>query len=169
MEQTGVCAHGKHLLSDSVANCVTVDLYKKVLFVGGVVSIAVGTYLPWLRINPDLPPDAEIPTVYYTGMDAGFERFDFVLLGAAGLALFVRVGSARTMTQTATTLAVGLGAIVLPAYYLSQSTLIAFSGTFVPALGWYLTVLGGVLITVTGGLELPTIVRRPTVTTSPRE
>ena len=169
MEQIGVCAHRKHLLSDSAANCVTADLYKKVLLVGGTVSIAVGTYLPWLRIHPDLPSDAEIPTIYYTGMEAGFERFDFVLLGAVGLTLFVRVGSARTMARTATTLAVGLGAIVLPAYYLSQSTLIAFSGTFVPALGWYLTVLGGVLITVTGGLELPTTVRRPTVTTNPRE
>ncbi|WP_224447346.1 hypothetical protein [Haloprofundus salilacus] len=145
---------------------MNVESRKMILLIGGTISIAVGAYLPWLRTNPNLPPDAKIPTVYYTGMGAGFEGFDFALLGAIGLVLLVRVVSTRTMARTATTLAVGLGTIVFPAYYLSMSTLIGFSATFVPALGWYLTVLGGVLFTVVGGLELPSIVRRPEAITS---
>lgn len=142
-------------------NRMDIEPGKKILLIGGTVSIAVGAYLPWLRTDPNLSPDARIPTIYYTGMGAGFEGFDFALLGAVGLVLLVRAVGTRTMTRTATTLAVGLGTIVFSVYYLSQSTLIGFSATFVPALGWYLTVLGGVLFTVAGGLGLPSIVRRP--------
>lgn len=144
-----------------------VESRKKILLIGATISIAVGAYLPWLRTNPNLPPDAEIPTVYYTGMSTGFEGFDFALLGVVGLALLVRVVSTRTIARTTTTLAVGLGTIVFPAYYLFQSTLIGFSATFVPALGWYLTVLGGVLFTVVGGLKLPSIIRRPKTIANP--
>lgn len=148
---------------------MNVESRKKILLIGGTISIAVGAYLPWLRTNPNLPPDAEIPTIYFTGMGAGFEGFDFALLGAVGLVLLVRAVSTRTMARTATTLAVGLGTIVFPEYYLSRSTLIGFSATFVPALGWYLTVLGGVLFTVAGGLKLPSIIRRPKAIASPKE
>lgn len=142
---------------------------KKILLAGGTVSVAVGTYLPWLKTNPNLPPDAKIPTIYYTGMNSGFEGFDFALLSAVGLVLLSHVISLQTEIRTGTTLAVGLGLIVFPAYYLSHSTLFGFSGTFVPALGWYLTVLGGVLFTVVGGLQLPSMVRRPKATASPRD
>ena len=112
-----------------------------------------------------LDPEA----VHYTGMGAGFEGFDFALLGVVGLVLLVHAVSAQTMARTAMTLAVALGTTLFPAYYLSQSTLIGFSATFVPALGWYLTVLGGILFTVAGGLKLPSIIRRPETIASPRE
>lgn len=140
---------------------MVVESRRLILLMGGAVSIVVGAYLPWLRTNPNLPSDAKIPTIYYTGMGAGFEGFDFALLGAAGLVLLVRARSTRPMVRTVTTLSVGLGAIVFPAYYLSRSAMIGFSASFVPALGWYLTVLGGVLFMAAGGLELPSIVRRP--------
>ena len=142
---------------------------KKMLLIGGAVSVTVGAYLPWLRTNPNLPPDAEIPGIFYTGMGAGFEGFDFALLGLVGLVLLVHAVSARTMARTAMTLFVALGTTLFPAYYLSQSTLIGFAATFVPTIGWYLTVLGGILFTVAGGLKLPSIIRRPETIASPRE
>lgn len=136
------------------------------LIAGGTIAVAVGTYLPWLKMNPNLPPEAEIPTVYYTGMRAGFEGFDFALLGAIGLVVLFRAVGFRTPIRTAVTLVAGVGTAVFPVYYLSHSTLIGFSATFVPALGWYLTVLGGVLFSVAGGLQLLSVVHRPTATAS---
>ena len=139
----------------------------KILIAGGTVAVAVGTYLPWLGTNPDLPPDAQIPILYSPGMGVGIERFDFALLFAVGLVLLVRAGRKRTVARSATQLAVGIGTLTFPAYYLSQSTLIGFSATFVPALGWYLTITGGALFTVAGGLELQSIGRRPKAIVSP--
>jgi len=143
------------------------DSRSKILIAGGTAAVAVGTYLPWLGTNPELPPDAQIPILYSPGMGVGIERFDVALLCAVGLVLLVRAGHRRTVARSATPLAVGLGTLIFPVYYLSQSTLTGFSATFVPALGWYLTITGGALFTVAGGLELQAIVRRPKAIVSP--
>ena len=140
------------------------SLRDKILVGGGIVAVVIGTYLPWLKTNSNLPPDAEIPTIYYSGMNAGFEAFDFALLGAAGLVLLLHGVSSRTQVQPVVTLLAGVGIVVFPPYYLSGSTLLGFSATFVPALGWYLTVLGGLIFSIAGGLRLPSLVRRPTAT-----
>ncbi|QLG26544.1 hypothetical protein HUG10_02860 [Halorarum halophilum] len=145
------------------------ESHDKILIVGGTVAVAVGTYLPWLRTNPNLPPNAKIPIIYYTGMSAGFEGFDFALLGAVGFTLLLHGVSFRTPIRTVVTLVVGVGMAVFPVYYLSYSTLFGFSATFVPALGWYLTFLGGVLFSVAGGRQLPSVIRRPKATASLRE
>ncbi|MEA5389284.1 hypothetical protein VB779_21235 [Haloarculaceae archaeon H-GB11] len=145
------------------------ELRNKLLIAWGTIAVAVGTYLPWLRTNPNLPPDVEIPTIYYTGMSAGFEGFDFALLGAVGLVILLHTVDFQTPTPIVVTLVVGVGTAVFPMYYLSSSTMIGFSATFVPALGWYLTILGGVLFSVAGGLQLPFVIRRPTPTASTRE
>ncbi|WP_435158111.1 hypothetical protein [Haladaptatus sp. DFWS20] len=141
------------------------ELGNKILVAGGAVAVAVGAYLPWLRTNPNLPPDAEVPTIYYTGMGAGFEGFDFALLGAVGLVLLLRGASFRIPIR----IVAGVGTAVFPVYYLSYSTLFGFSATFVPALGWYLTVLGGILLSVAGGLQLPSLIHRLKATATPRE
>lgn len=129
------------------------SLRDKILVGGGIVAVVLGTYLPWLKTNPDLPPDAEIPTIYYFGMNAGFEAFDFALLGAAVLVLLLHGVSSRTLVQTLLTLFAGVGIGVFPLYYLSGSTLLGFSATFVPALGWCLTVLGGLFFSIAGGSD----------------
>lgn len=141
------------------------ELRTKILLADGAVAVAVGAYLPWLRVNPNLPPNAEIPTIYYTGMGAGFEGFDFALLGAVGLVLLLRRASFRTPIR----MVVGVGTAVFPVYYLSNSTLIGFSATFVPALGWYLTVLSGILLSAAGGLHLPSLIHRLKATATPTE
>lgn len=135
------------------------SLRDRVLVGAGVIAVSVGAFLPWLKINPNLPPDAEIPSIYYPGMNAGFEAFDFALLGLVGLVLALRAVSSRKRLQTIFTLLTGVGIVAFCALDLSGSSLTGFAATFVPALGWYLTVLGGVLLTVAGGIQLPSVLR----------
>ena len=132
-------------------------------FAGATIAVAVGTYLPWITTNPDLPPDAEIPSIYQFGMATGFEGFDFALLGAIGLVLLAVVPF-RTSTHAVLTLATGLGIVAFQLYYLSTSSLVGFAATFTPAVGWHLTVLGGVLFALVGGFQLSSVIRRPTAT-----
>ena len=90
-------------------------------------------------------------------MNAGFEGSDFALLGLVGLILVLRGISSHKRLQTAFTLLAGVGAVVFCALYLPSSSLTGFAATFVPALGWYFTVLGGVSLTIAGGFQLPSI------------
>lgn len=134
-----------------------------------MIAVSIGTYLPWLRTNPNLPPDAEMPTILLPGMNAGFEAFDFALLGSVGLVLFLRGVSSRKRLRSLATLLTGAGTVLLCASYLSRSSLAGFDATFVPALGWYLTVLGGVLLSIAGGLRLPSTVRRSETTMASKD
>ena len=139
------------------------SLRDRILVGGGVITVPVGMSLPWLKTNPNLPPDAEIPTILLPGMNAGFEAFDFALLGLVGLVLLSR-GSSRKRLQSVVTLLTGVGTVLFCAFYLSSSSLIGFNATFVPALSWYLTVLGGVLVSIAGGRQLPSMIQRPETT-----
>lgn len=73
---------------------MTVESPRRRVLVGvGGIAVSAGAYLLWLKTNPNLPPDAEIPTIYYSGMNAGFDAFDFALLGLVGFVLFLRAVS----------------------------------------------------------------------------
>lgn len=143
-----------------------VSLDGRILACVGMIAVSIGVYLPWLKTNPNLPPDAEIPAIYYAGMNAGFEGFDVALFGAVGLVLILRVTSLKKRVRSVFTFLTGVGTVVFCAFYLSGPSLTGFTATFVPALGWYLTVLGGVFLTVAGGRQVPSILRRskPTAT-----
>ena len=136
------------------------SLQERSLVGAGLIAISIGAYLPWLKTNPSLPSDAQVPQILLPGMNAGLEGLDFALLGLVGLALVLRGASSRKRLQTVFTLLAGVGPVVLCALCLSGSSLAGFTATFVPALGWYLTVLGGVLLTIAGGLQLPSIFQR---------
>lgn len=141
------------------------SLRDRILVGGGVTTISGGAYLPWLKINPGLPPDAEIPTILISGMNTGFEGFDFALLGLIGLVLLSR-GNSRKGIQTAITLLTGVGTVLFCASYLSSSSLVGFNSTFVPALGWYLAVLGGILLSVAAGRSLSSMIQMSEKTTT---
>ncbi|MHB9286439.1 hypothetical protein ACKVMT_05305 [Halobacteriales archaeon Cl-PHB] len=97
-------------------------------------------------------------------MSAGFEGFDFALIGAVGLFLLFYGASFPIPIRFVT----GVGIAVFPVFYLSNSSLIGFSATFVPALGWHLTVLGGVALSAAAGRQLPSTIYRLKAAT-PRE
>ncbi|WP_227354063.1 hypothetical protein [Haladaptatus salinisoli] len=107
----------------------------RILVGGGAIAVSVGTYLSWLRTNPNLPPDAEIPTILLPGMNAGFEAFDFALLGSVGLVLLLRGVGSRKRLRSLATLLTGAGIVMFCVSYLSRSSLAGFGATFVPALG----------------------------------
>jgi hypothetical protein len=65
--------------------------------------------------------------------------------------------------QSVVTLLTGVGTVLFCGFYLSGS-LTGLTATFVPALGWYLTVLGGVSLTVAGVLQSASIIQRPEAT-----
>ncbi|RLM63656.1 hypothetical protein [Halorubrum sp. Atlit-26R] len=131
---------------------MTIEPLRDRILIGvGGIAVSAGAYLPWLKTNPKLPLDAEIPTIYIPGMNVGFEAFDFALLGLIGLVLVFR-GSSRKRLQSVVTLLTGVGTVLFCGLYLSGS-LTGFTATFVPAFGWCLTVLGGVSLTVAGVLQ----------------
>ena len=141
----------------------------RILVSAGVITVAIGASLPWLQTNPTLPSDAEIPAIYYSGMDAGLEAFDVPLLGLVGFVLVLRAVSSRERLQTGFTLLTGAGTVAFCALYLSRSSLVGFTATFVPASGWYLTVLGGASLTLAGGLRSLSIVQGSDTTKSQTE
>ena len=145
-----------------------IELRNNLLMVGGGVAVAVGTYLPWIQPNPNLASGAEIPMISYYGMNAGFEGFDFALLGAVALLTFLSGVGFQPSVSTVMTLVVGIGITVFSGYYMSGYGLVGFSATFVPALGWYLTLLGGVLLSVAGGVQVISVIHRvnPTVSSN---
>lgn len=135
----------------------------------GAIAIWVGSYLPWAKVDPTLPPDAAIPMVGIPASSAGFEAVDLALLGVTGGVLLLHRAGSRAWLRSALTVLVGVGTALLCAYYLSTSSFIGFSALYVPAFGWYLVVAGGFLFTVAGGLRLASIQRRLGTAAAPKE
>lgn len=119
-----------------------------------VAAVAVGVYAPWLTVNPALPADTAVPASSVTGTTAGVEVFDVVVFGVVGLGLFLRWLSTRKPAEAAVTLSTGIGIAGFCLLYLTTAPRIGFTGTFVPAAGWYLTMSTGLLLTLAGGTEL---------------
>lgn len=124
------------------------------LAVLGALFVALGAYLPWLTVNPTLPPDAEIPAVYYSGMDAGFTGVDYLLVPLATITLAVQAAGYREPVRSATTIVTSVVAVLACVGYLFRSSTIGFGATFVPDLGWYLTFGGGVVLSAVGGVGM---------------
>lgn len=137
--------------------------------VSGVIAISVGSYLPWVKLDPGLPPDAAIPMVYVSALNAGFDGFDLALLGVTGVVLLLRRVSSPRWVQSVVTLLVGAGTTLLCAYYLSTSSFVGVTALYVPALGWYLVLTGGLLLSVAGGCQSPSVLRRLEATATPKD
>ena len=121
----------------------------------GAAAVAVGAGLPWRTVRPGY--DGPVPAVHLSGMDAGLAGLDWVvLLGAvaalAGVAPASVPGLDGVRGAVATTLAGGL--VVALAVVSLVSTAGNFLGVFVPDVGFYLTALGGVHLSVGGALRL---------------
>ena len=97
---------------------------------------------------------APLPSIYIHGMDAGIEGLDFALLGLVIAVLALRRINSRDPLQPIFSLLAGVVVVLFCAHYLSDYSFTGFDGTFVPDIGWYLTVLGGVLLSAAGGLTL---------------
>lgn len=124
------------------------------LALAGTAAVTLGAYLPWLTVNPSLPADAEVPTVYYPGMDAGIAGFDLLLVALAVLVFVLHAIDYREPIRSATTIVTSVVTVLACVGYLFLSPTIGIGATFVPDLGWYLTFAGGVALAATGGMGM---------------
>lgn len=120
----------------------------------GSLALAAGAYLPWLAVDPRLPPDEEVPSVAYAGLEAGIAGVDYVLLALAGVVLLAHLTPTREPPRSMVTLLTGVFAVFAPVGYLLVGSDVGFVATFVPALGWYVTFAAGVLLSVVGGIGI---------------
>lgn len=129
-----------------------------ILRVAGSISLLVGAYLPWLRTNPSI--DGPVPQVLIMGMESGIRGFDYLLLVIVGVVLLPSFLTQRKRLQAVSTLGGGVSSLLVCGHYVfGFDSLVGFNATFVPSVGWYLALLGGVLLTVNGALGVPTIIR----------
>lgn len=137
------------------------SVLERLLLLGGAIGVAIGCYLPWVRQNPALAPDAEVPSVYLAGMDPGFSAVEIALLALVVATLvWQRFGTNYARSSMAAAWAGG-ATLVFCANFLSSDGLIGFRATFVPDVGWFVTVIAGVLLVSAGGVRLFTSPQAP--------
>ncbi|WP_255191752.1 hypothetical protein [Natronobeatus ordinarius] len=120
-----------------------------------LAGVAAGAYLPWVRPNPDRVGETDaIPDILLPKMNAGIEEYSILLLLPAVAVLVLLVRGRDDRLQSLGILCSGIVALSLPLYYLSTTSLAGFGSTFVPTYGWYLSVAGGVLLTILGLIRL---------------
>lgn len=119
-------------------------------FIGGAL-LAAGLVLPWTQINPAY--DGRIPAVYLAGMQDGIQWPDYILFGGTAATLLAILSQRHT--TNANWVVVGTGGVALLVLGVNiASYLLSYWPVFVPALGAYLTIVGGLLLTGIGVIRL---------------
>ncbi|QPV61371.1 hypothetical protein I7X12_11390 [Halosimplex litoreum] len=127
----------------------------------GLAAIAVALSLRLFHLNPNLPSDTGIPMGPRFWYDRpGFAPNDYPVL--AWLAVVGAIHAARPRRPPGHALAFLTG-IVAAGWALAAFAPWRFGtgALYVPALGWYLLVLGGVVTTVAAARELYAEAREP--------
>lgn len=126
----------------------------------GVAGVAAGAWLPWLTVRPGYRGPA--PGVGPSAVNAGLAGLDWLALVAAvvgllGVGLGGRLPVSGLDGVRAAAVAILAGGLIamLPVLSLLSS---GFLDAFVPAAGFYLTVLGGVHVSVGGVFRLRAVV-----------
>lgn len=128
------------------------DGYRRLLVtVAGAALVTVGAYLPWLRANPGVEQDGLrlVPSL----MTPGLAFVHFVVLFPVGVVLAARLVRGPTRGWALASVVAGLWAVLF------SVLLVVVQYTdeglrFVPEVGWALTVLGGLLLALVGGVTL---------------
>lgn len=120
--------------------------------IGAVSSgllVVLGVYLPWIRVEPGLPASTPIPAILIAGMNHGFETTGGLVLVLLGIGLIVSVllNSVRKIAMVLFT--VGVFTVAISLQNLLGGGYIL--GVFVPALGVYVTLIGGVGLLLSSG------------------
>lgn len=129
----------------------------------GAGALLVGSYLPWAR-----PSGAVIAVVsldvlpnFHRGIALDTLSADVLLIGAAALAVVALGFTTRHRLQaTATVMSGGIAVAVSLQFLLG--TVVGFGGTWVPDVGWYLTVGGGFILLANAAHQLRRVTEHPT-------
>lgn len=110
----------------------------------GVLLITLGSYLPWLQENPWYEVRGLIRIAPYTA-SPGIEWIHLILLIPAGIAIATILTRGPTPSWEWASIITGAGAILFPVILvLNHYTNDGFY--YIPDGGWFLTVLGGLLL-----------------------
>lgn len=125
------------------------------LTLGGVVALTIGAFFPLFRVNPSRPADVPVPLGYVLEQSTGFQGVDFALLIPAGIVGVMLIAERFRLYRTGLSVLTGLLAVGFATHYLLDASF-GFDAavTFVPALGWYGLVIGGILLSIAGGRQL---------------
>jgi len=116
-----------------------------------LAAITMGAYLPWVRPNPGLD---QIPSIGFPGQNAGIGIFSLLLLLGVVLVLLVLFRGDDSRFQSLTEIVVGIGAIALLLYYLYSNSFVGFDAEFVPTYGWYVMLIGAIVLICVGSVQL---------------
>lgn len=128
------------------------DGYRRILItVGGAAFVAIGAYLPWLRVNPGAEQGGLglVPGL----MTPGVAFVHFVVLFPVGVVLATHLVRGPTRGWALASVVAGLWVVLL------SVLLVVVQYTdeglrFLPEFGLALTVLGGLALALVGGVAL---------------
>lgn len=133
---------------------VTRSTRETLLSVGGSLALVGGAYLRWTRRSDDVVV-AFTPRMAVDNMHAGFAfggfTYDVMVVAAAVLAVVALGFTNRNDLRTGATLLSGVVPVVVCVQFL-RTDVVSFFGDWVPGVGWYLTLLGGVVLVANGAL-----------------
>lgn len=128
------------------------------LTLAGSLVMLVGAYVPSIRPTPDPGSGRLLPDVLLPGLHRGVGILDLPFLSLALVLLTAHVRGTRTRDRAALTALTGLVAITVAVFGVLGNPMVGFDGAFVPAAGWYLTLLGGGLLLAAGAVRAPELV-----------
>ena len=127
------------------------------------MALAVGTYFPLFRVNPSRSADAPVPLGYVLEQSRNLQGSDFALLIPAGVIAVMLITERFRLLRATLSVLTGLFAVGISTHYLFVASFgFETTVTFVPALGWYGLVVGGILLTIAGGRYLRERIHRLT-------
>lgn len=121
----------------------------RIVEVVGTIAIAVGAYLPWIQRNPSVVADSSAPIMIV-------EWVHTVHLAIMGTAVIILVPLAFIKWTWLRSLFVVLAGVGVT-YFCSAYTVFfgeIHEGYFVPDIGWYLSIVGGVVLIIAGVLRI---------------
>lgn len=125
----------------------------EVIALAGATIVAVGTYVPWVVPAPGVEL---VPAIYLQGMGWRVAGSDYLVL--AVLLVGLATAATRRRRRHGGYLLAGTGAVVAALTALVTATSIdGFVGTFVPGVGAFLTVVGGLVLVGAGWHHLETL------------
>lgn len=123
-----------------------------------LAAVAVGAYLPWIRPNTALVGDVDgAPDILLPKLHAGIEAYSLLLFVPALVILLLLVSRRADRLQSYAEFFAGVFIITLPVHYAYTTSLVGFDSVFVPAFGWYVTLAGGLLLSIAGFAKLSNV------------
>ena len=133
--------------------------WNRIVEIIGGIAIAVGAYLPWIQRNPSVVADSSAPIMLP-------EWVHIVHLAIMGTAVIILVPLAFTKWTWLRSLFVALAGAGV-AYFCSAYTVFmgemhaifsgeVHNGYFVPDIGWYICLVGGIVLCIAGVIRIGT-------------